>query len=475
MSFKLYSKFWVATKEDLKNLLQHEHVIETYKPTENRLLAHRIFASIYPRYVVLCNNLADIYDQTLQVQKRLVVGKLLEAATKRLQELHKQLCEIEMSEIIYTDRTLIENHLAPHDIKILKPFYFPLQRSIEIQNLIDGIKPKVDESEASKPLTGLEKFRRQLTPEEIEEQRVHQILVDAIDTIKKHEKGRQSRTLYKNIERDSETYRPKPRPVTGQIPYEFYFKPDTVMLVPVKRTVYESNFYQNLISFSHFGFYKKPVIVEEEKPQFGRRIRKKSKLESMTEDISFKIHEEQICQCPSSSEEDDKIPSEPTENEIMNIAATKIQFAWRRFQLKRKIREKYLKKLQFFGMIDERKYDFTIEKNLQELRERRRAKKFAFDEAFVKAIEDEKARILKVRTPWIMEDISDHIREWFREFYYKVQDFDRYPEEFEGGTILVVKGETMDPEEFKVRQAEMEAEKNKTPDQKAKVGKTFLL
>lgn len=43
-----------------------------------------------------------------------------------------------------------------------------------------------------------------------------------------------------------------------------------------------------------------------------------------------------------------------------------------------------------------------------------RAKKEEYDEAFLQLIEDEEARILRVRSPWIMEDISDEIRFWFR-------------------------------------------------------------
>jgi hypothetical protein len=67
-----------------------------------------------------------------------------------------------------------------------------------------------------------------------------------------------------------------------------------------------------------------------------------------------------------------------------------------------------------------------------------------------------------------MEDISDHIREWFREFYVGAKDFHRYPEEFEGGTILMVRGETQTVEEFLI-------EKKKTAEQRAEVWWHFLI
>lgn len=44
-----------------------------------------------------------------------------------------------------------------------------------------------------------------------------------------------------------------------------------------------------------------------------------------------------------------------------------------------------------------------------------RAKKEEYDAAFAQLIEDERARILRVRSPWIMEDISDEIRFWFKQ------------------------------------------------------------
>lgn len=468
MSFKFYSKLWISTKKDLENVMQQEHTIETFQPTQDRLFAHRVFASIFPRYIVLCNNLSDIYDQTLQVQKRKVIEKLLEATSRRLQELYKQLCDIEMSDIIYVDRTLIENKLTPQDITILKPFYFPCQRTVEIQNLIDDIKSHVEED--SQELTGLDKFRVKLTLEQIEIQRVHQLLVDAVNLIKSHEKARQCRKLKRNIDRDPIAYKPTSRAISQHIKYQFYFKPDTVMLFPIKRTSYSANFYQDLISFSNFKFYKKPVFTEENKPQFGRSLRKKSQKISEVPKIEEEMvlgEESSVCSFEDEFTLEDI--EKMKEKEVMNRAAFRIQDAWYRYKSRQKVKQERLKKLLVYGMIDERKYDFSCENILQEKRELRSSRKTAFDTAFIQAVEDEKARILKVKSPWLMEDISDHVREWFREFYYAIKNFDRYPEVFEGGTILVIRGDTMDPEEFEIKQAQMKAEKNKTPEQKAKV------
>lgn len=54
---------------------------------------------------------------------------------------------------------------------------------------------------------------------------------------------------------------------------------------------------------------------------------------------------------------------------------------------------------------------------IQAMRDKRRNKKKEFDKAFIQACDDDKARILRLRTPYIMEDITDHMRFWFREMY----------------------------------------------------------
>lgn len=67
---------------------------------------------------------------------------------------------------------------------------------------------------------------------------------------------------------------------------------------------------------------------------------------------------------------------------------------------------------------------------------------------YIKANLDEKERLLRVVGPGLMEDIGDEIREWFYQWYIRAKNFDKYPEEEDGGTVLVVRGETMTPEEW---------------------------
>lgn len=52
--------------------------------------------------------------------------------------------------------------------------------------------------------------------------------------------------------------------------------------------------------------------------------------------------------------------------------------------------------------------------SVQEMYRSEQTKK-RLDDEFVKLIMDERTRLLQLKTPWMMEDISDHIRAWFLE------------------------------------------------------------
>lgn len=153
------------------------------------------------------------------------------------------------------------------------------------------------------------------------------------------------------------------------------------------------------------------------------------------------------------------------ENDRKTSAARKI---WRIYRIWKVKNEKEFRIVQgklLSGMIpSELNYEnLEIQKSNQEAREIRRLRKSEFDERFKKAVEDENARIVKLKTPYIMEDISDHIRSWFQKFHNGVGELDRYPEEFETGTILVIRGETKTVKEYRewLEWKKKEAEKTK--------------
>lgn len=115
-------------------------LVQTLQPDADRHRVHRIYAGIYARYVNVVNDLGDIFDQTLQVQKREIVQRMLVAANGRLLELQNELKFIEMSEFLYIDQTLYEEKFIPDQVQVLRPFYYPATRLAEMQDIVNGVR-----------------------------------------------------------------------------------------------------------------------------------------------------------------------------------------------------------------------------------------------------------------------------------------------------------------------------------------------
>lgn len=175
-----------------------ENLLQLLGEITNRQQAQAAFASIYIKYVFVVNALGDIYDQTLQVQKRAVVKTILTAATKRMLELQTDLKKIEMSEYMYFDHTLIEQKLIPTEVQLLTPFYYPMERPEHIEDLLNGIrhtdKPKEEtaavEATQKKTLKQLKEAAQKISPEEQRKSDERRALMKAVDVIISHEKAR---------------------------------------------------------------------------------------------------------------------------------------------------------------------------------------------------------------------------------------------------------------------------------------------
>lgn len=155
---------------------------------EDRNKVHCIYASLYARYVIIVNNLGDIYDQTLQVQKRQLVYQILMYATQRMLQLQNELKDIEMSEFIYIDHTLYEEKFVPEQVQLLRPFYYPAKRLLEMQDIVDGKrKPAEVDPNAKKTLKFLMEEAKRL---EEEAAKTVDHIAEAVKLIKAHEKLR---------------------------------------------------------------------------------------------------------------------------------------------------------------------------------------------------------------------------------------------------------------------------------------------
>lgn len=447
MSFPFYGKMWIATQQDLKDAILCEEVLKKLEPTMDRNFAHRLIGNLYARYLILCNNLSELYDQTLQPQKRPLIEKLMITTKQRWLEILKEMQHIEMSQFVFVDDALIELSLVPQNVQFLRPFYFPRKRDIECQTLLEqGIKVEEVLDEATLKIPA--KFRIILTQEQLQEKRKKDEITKAVTLIKAHEKAKQARIIALNIREFPVEHKPKPHNYLQPLVYQYTHKPDQIPLHKFKRTVYKTDFFEPPVEIHDYDFYEPP---EYRLNRQGQKI-----LISKVAAPPRAKSEQEISDRLTSVE---RISIEDTQK---SEAASSIQRCYRRFRIKKLVHKRRQKKMEVYGQlmkpidVDQPNLKSIDEENQQKRRERKQE----FDDALVRAIEDEKARILKFKSEVIMEDITDSIRAWFREFYNKAGDFDRYPEEFEGGTILVVKGDTMTVEEFII-------EKKKTNAQKA--------
>lgn len=477
--FKFYGKFWLATKYQLNDLRLRETAKAKLNDTSDRGEAHRIFASLYVRYVRICNNLSELYDQTLQVQKRRVIMKLLEAATTRLLELEKELKNVELSEFFYLDDEVKEMHFVPNDVKLLRPLYFPRDRREDMKQLL---REKQEETER-----------------ENEDQKITD-RNNAIIMIQSHELARQTRRNKEILTEKMEKAKSGkgPSALYGGVVYNFYHKPDQLPLIPIKRSTFTPDFCQDIVAMSEYSFYK-PSNRETQLESLKKEVMKVATVEfeflpDPTVVSAMQDEDEDELKPPKAylMEKCDTRPVNVDDNYIkiqvvlkersdevfedahalkkaellkklakLNAAAWVIQRNWLIYRLRKLIEQRRYRKLVYLGMIEGEAWDRDIYRLLEENTQKRSAKKPMFDDELVKAALDERARIVRVKSPYILEDISDHIRAWFRAFYDHAGDFDKYPPELKGGTVLVLYGKTMTPEEFLI-------EKKKTPEQKKK-------
>lgn len=154
--------------------------------------------------------------------------------------------------------------------------------------------------------------------------------------------------------------------------------------------------------------------------------------------------------------------------EAKEASALTIQKYWRGYTAKRDFKEREKQRRLIMGMTQPSRISKEeIEKFKRNIEKRRELREQKYKE-YIQANLDEKARVLRVIGPGLMEDIGDEIREWFHDWYTIAKCFDKYPSEEQGGTILVVRGETITPEEYMKAKEKKQKDKKKSPADKKK-------
>nr|XP_049706955.1 IQ and AAA domain-containing protein 1-like [Helicoverpa armigera] len=161
----------------------------------------------------------------------------------------------------------------------------------------------------------------------------------------------------------------------------------------------------------------------------------------------------------------EKHPDAPIEMKMK--AGRLIQKVYREYMKIKRERVKDTKRDILLGLIPDpfRSGPSFFEEN-NKVYERRRQTRLKITKAYLKELERENIRLLTFRKGDQIDDITDEIRTWFKEWFYGYNYFPEFPYEIEGGTILVVRGdfptvqEKLEDDEKKLAES-----KGRTPDQ----------
>lgn len=431
MSWKLYSKWWITTKNQLQKLSEKEkELIQTTKSTKDRPFASCLVGGLYAKYCMIVQEIDECLDQMCQVQKTGTVRKLMDAATIRLNELKEELVKIDISEYHYIDGSLIQLKLIPHSVEILHPaLMYP--RPIEVQEMWERIKKGeqiFDRAAAEAAAAEAAALAALENPE------------TALDMLKNLEEQKKAEEEKKQKEKEEEEAKKKQEEEEQDEEKKKQEEEERKKEERKKK--------------------RKKKFVKEEKVLTAEELAELKRKEEITEAVRMIQRMERARQsalyfldlCNSRGgrrrAEAASRRKEVVDNTDKEIAATKIQRYWRGYAVRQWMKRRERDRRLLIGMTEPSWRSKEPFIKMEQTFEQRRAKRDQHIKDYIKANLDEKERVLRVVGPGLMEDIGDEIREWFYQWYIRARNFDKYPPPEKGGTVLVVRGETMTPEEW---------------------------
>lgn len=393
MSNKDYYERWLKIKEQLRQALTEDERLQELAIQQIGIkpqgTAVEIVARVLCKYCELYNKLCDCYDQMEQVQRRPYIKKIIDALTCRILEMKSALEEVEAFEYTYTSNALQQMIMIPTDVQVVCPFFYPFEiRRAEMQYIMDQIFAGNRLGDPEPTPSELERIEE----ERLEEERIKQEEKEA--EIKR--KLAMGEEILESIE--EEVLSPQEQEeLRLRLEYECHIN----------------------------------NIQRMERARFTTReiVKKANKDANMYLELAGL--------------------KKPQAREALRVRAAKfIQTTYRKFmQLKREHLREYKLRLKL-GMVIPASSPVSAKIKLEEVKAQRRHFRQKYYENFMKENLKENARVMRLREGDIMEDISAEIRQWFQEWYNAVRTFDEFPWPDEGGSILIVQGQTFTIEEY---------------------------
>ncbi|XP_026742098.1 IQ and AAA domain-containing protein 1-like [Trichoplusia ni] len=393
MSNKDYFESWLKLKEQFKAALAEDERIQelavNFIGIKPQATAVEIVARVYSKYCELYNKLCDCYDQMEQVQRRPYIRKIIDAITCRIIELKKTLEEIEVFEYTYPDNAFQQMLIQPYDVEIMCPFFYPFEiRRAEMQYIMDQI------------FSGNRIGDPTPTPSEIE----------------RIEEERQQEEQRIQEQKDAEIRR---KMAFGEDPHVFE---NTVVLTPAELEEKRLTDEYNKHIFNIQKMERSRLVLREKK-------HKAFKDENLYLELAG-------------------LKKPPKEESLRNKSAELIKKILKRFMEIKRVNLRETKLREKLGMVITSWQQPSAKVQLEKVKEARRNFRRTYYEQWIQQNIKEKARVLRLREGDIMDDITDEIRQWFTEWFREVRVFDEFPFAEEGGSILIVRGETFTIDEF---------------------------
>ncbi|XP_076235071.1 IQ and AAA domain-containing protein 1-like [Calliopsis andreniformis] len=420
MSHTYFNELWLIARNDLEKLLKLDRSLQNEARPPTRDIGLSLILPTYLKYRDLVKRLIVCHDQMVQSQKRDLIKRVLDCAVGRMLEYKREIVNWNCSDYAWPDDFMNQLKFTPDDVDIFV--------SATGKDVVQQRRKQIEEM--------IEKAQKQPVPEE-------QSTIDESEDASETQEA-SPRMRKRRVKEVSE------EPSVPAILYE----PPEVVAAREARLAAEERLRNAVL-----------LIQSHERARMGRCVG--TEVERIYK-FSMRVQAGMI------------VPKKTTRS-TYEKAAKVIQRAWRRYAARKRMKKRINRVEELLGMTIPSWKDEGVFLKDKENFQKRLEMIPTFAAQTVKAAEEERARLWKIRGPGLMEDITDEIREWFILWYNEAGHFDAYPAASVGGSVLIVTDQTLTPQEYLIQKmtkdADKEGDKRKKgkKDRKKKKGRPPLM
>ncbi|XP_011264508.2 dynein regulatory complex protein 11 [Camponotus floridanus] len=385
MSHVYYTELWLVTRSDLEKLLELERKQQD-TPLKKKV-ALNFALSMYLKYRNIVRRLIMCYDQMVHTQKRELIKQMLDCAIGRMLEYKEEIVKLDYTNYQWPDDILNRMKFTPDDIEL----FASVSGRERLEERRKFIQELVESAYKAPP---------------VRERSFSQLHIESMTELGEETlKMRVSRRKMRAVPSKMEVIRESPEEIAAR----------------EAKLAAEKAMHRAIL-----------LIQSHERARMGRCTGADVK---RIFDYNKKIASGMI------------VPRKIDRSRYIKSAIT-IQRAWRRYAARKAMKRRIARLEEALGMIipswQSRKTIAKDEENFQ----RRRALMPIFEAHTKKTTSEERTRLLRIRGPGLMEDITDEIHEWFVIWYDTLGHYDAFPAAELGGSVLIATGETSTPEEY---------------------------